>query len=177
MQIRVAAIKDVAALQNLIQESVRVLSATYYSAQQIESALQQVFGVDTQLILDQTYFIAEADGQVTGAGGWSKRQKLFGGDQAKANSVDSLLDPQTQPARIRAFYIHPAWSRRGVGSMVLSACEDAARAAGFQEVELASTLPGVPFYVSRGYEKAEEIPINMADGELLMTIRMTKRLE
>lgn len=176
MKIRLATIEDVPALQHLIQESVRGLSAKYYSPQQIESALHHVFGVDTQLIIDETYFIAEADGQIAGAGGWSKRKTLFGGDQARSNRVDSLLNPKIQPARIRAFYIHPNWSRRGIGSMILDACEEAARASGFKRVELASTLPGVPFYLSRGYDKGEEIRINMDDGELLITFRMTNRL-
>ena len=170
--------EDIPALQRLIHESVRGLSATYYSHQQIESALHHVFGVDTQLINDQTYFIAETgEEQIAGAGGWSKRKTLFGGDQSTSSRVDSLLDPSSEPARIRAFYIHPSWSRRGVGSLILNACEHAAVGAGFQRTELASTLPGVPFYLSRGYEKAEEITINMADGELLTTIRMTKALD
>jgi N-acetylglutamate synthase-like GNAT family acetyltransferase len=176
VNIRLAKIEDVPALQHLIQESVRGLSAAYYSPQQIESALRHVFGVDTQLILDETYFIAETDCQVAGAGGWSKRKTLFGGDQSKSNRVDSLLDPATEPARIRAFYIHPDWSRRGIGSMILNSCEDAARTAGFKQVELASTLPGIPFYLSRGYEKAEAIQVNMPDGQLLTTFRMTNRL-
>jgi len=177
MKVRLATTTDIPALKRLIDESVRGLSATYYTPQQIESALHHVFGVDTQLINDQTYFIAENEELIAGAGGWSKRKTLFGGDQSKSNRVDSLLDPSSEPARIRAFYIHPSWSRRGIGRLILNACEDAARAAGFKRVELASTLPGVPFYLSRGYEKHEEIPINMADGELLMTIRMTKKLE
>jgi N-acetylglutamate synthase-like GNAT family acetyltransferase len=176
MNIRLATTTDIPALRRLIRESVRGLSATYYSPQQIESALLHVFGVDTQLIYDKTYFIAENEEQIAGAGGWSKRKTLFGGDQSQSNRVDSLLEPASEPARIRAFYIHPSWSRRGIGSLILTACEEAARASGFQRVELASTLPGVPFYLSRGYEKAEEIPINMADGELLMTIRMTREL-
>ena len=176
MKVRLATRTDIPALKHLIHESVRGLSATYYSPQQIESALQHVFGVDTQLINDETYFIAEDETQIAGAGGWSKRKTVFGGDQSKSSRVDSLLEPSSEPARIRAFYIHPGWSRRGIGSLLLQACEDAARAAGFRRVELASTLPGVPFYLSRGYEKHEEIPINMKDGELLVTIRMSKTL-
>lgn len=168
--------EDIPALNQLIQESVRGLSATYYSAQQIESALQDVFGVDTQLILDRTYFIAESDGPLVGAGGWSKRKTLFGGDHAKSERFDLLLDPAKDPARIRAFYIHPHWSRRGIGSKILDACEQAARASGFTSVELASTLPGIPFYMSRGYEKGEPISIPMACGEQLITYRMTGRL-
>ena len=154
----------------------RGLSVTHYSARQIESALQEVFGVDTQLILDETYFIAELEGHIVGAGGWSKRKTLFGGDASKAGRVDSLLDPAKDPARIRAFYIHPQWSRRGIGSMILDACEQAARVSGFTTVELASTLPGVPFYLSRGYAKAEAISIPMESGETLITYRMSRTL-
>src|SRR5687768_9599335 len=153
MRIRLATTEDIPALRQLIDDSVRGLSVTHYSARQIESALQEVFGVDTQLILDETYFIAELDGQIVGAGGWSKRATLFGGDDSKSSRVDSLLDPAKEPARIRAFYIHPQWSRRGIGSRILDACEEAARVGGFKSVELASTLPGVPFYLSRGYTK------------------------
>ena len=176
MQIRLATIDDIPALKQLIEDSVRGLSVSHYSAQQIESALQEVFGVDTQLILDGTYFIAEVEGQILGAGGWSKRKTLFGGDDSKAGRVDSLLDPAKDPARIRAFYIHPQWSRRGIGSMILDACEQAARVSGFTTIELASTLPGVPFYLSRGYEKAEAIPIPMESGDTLITYRMTNTL-
>ena len=154
----------------------RGLSVTHYSARQIEGALREIFGVDTQLILDETYFIAEIDGRIVGAGGWSKRTTLFGGDFSKAARVDSLLDPAKQPARIRAFYIHPQWSRRGIGSKILDACEQAARVSGFKSVELASTLPGVPFYLSRGYEKAEVFAIPMKHGETLITYRMTSTL-
>jgi N-acetylglutamate synthase-like GNAT family acetyltransferase len=176
MQIRLATIDDIPALRQLIEDSVRGLSVTYYSPQQIESALHDVFGVDTQLILDETYFIAEVDAEIVGAGGWSKRTTLFGGDRAKSDRVDSLLNPEEEPARIRAFYIHPDWSRRGIGSLILDACEQAARVSGFKNVELASTLPGVPFYLSRGYKQAEAISIPMAGGETLITYRMTSQL-
>ena len=176
MHLRLATIDDIPALRQLIDDSVRGLSVTHYSARQIESALQEVFGVDTQLILDKTYFIAEIDSQIVGAGGWSKRMTLFGGDGSKSGRVDSLLDPAKEPARIRAFYIHPQWSRRGIGSMILDACEQAARVSGFKTVELASTLPGVPFYLSRGYEKAEAISIPMESDETLLTYRMARRL-
>lgn len=176
MHIRLATLEDIPALRQLIEDSVRGLSVTFYSEQQIESALQDVFGVDTQLIRDQTYFVAEADAQIVGAGGWSKRTTLFGGDASKSDPVDSLLDPDKQPARVRAFYIHPQWSRRGIGSLILDACEQAARAGGFSTVELASTLPGVPFYLSRGYKKGEAIPIPMTSGEQLITYRMTRTL-
>ena len=184
VHIRLATIEDVPALQELIRVSVSVLSEQYYTSKQISSALSHVFGVDTQLILDGTYFIAEVERQVAGSGGWSKRKTLFGGDQAKADradsllatSLDALLDPATDAARIRAFYVHPQWSRKGIASLILKACEEAAVDAGFKRVELAATLPGEPFYLARGYEKREEISIDTPDGQSFSTFRMTKTL-
>jgi GNAT superfamily N-acetyltransferase len=177
VKIRLAALEDIPALRELIRDSVRGLGATYYSARQIESALVHIFGVDTQLILDGTYFIAEAGEEIAGSGGWSKRKTLFGGDQTKSTQIDPMLDPATEPARVRAFYIHPRWSRKGVGSLILKCCEDAAGEAGFSRIELAATLPGEPFYLARGYEKREEISIETPDGHSLPTFRMTKTLE
>ncbi len=187
VHIRLATIDDVPALQELIRGSVSVLSAQCYTAKQIDSALLHVFGVDTQLILDGTYFVAEVEGQIAGSGGWSKRNTLFGGDQAKAardgyvnapidSAPDALLDPNRDAARIRAFFVHPQWSRKGIGNLILRACEDAARNEGFHQVELAATLPGVPFYLASGYQKSEEISIAMPDGEFLSTFRMTRVL-
>jgi GNAT superfamily N-acetyltransferase len=188
VSIRLATIDDVPALQELIRGSVSILSTQFYTSKQIASALSHVFGVDTQLIHDGTYFVAEVEGQIAGSGGWSKRNTLFGGDQAKAvrsglqqnqpidSSPDALLDPAKDAARIRAFYVHPQWSRKGIGRMILAACEEAARNDGFRQIELAATLPGVPFYLSSGYQKSEEIPIDLPDGGFLSTFRMTRSL-
>jgi GNAT superfamily N-acetyltransferase len=175
VQIRHAQMEDVAAIADLIRESVSVLSLPYYTAKQIDSALAHVFGPDTQLILDGTYFIAAAGDQLAGSGGWSKRKTLFGGDQAKS-VVDALLDPATDAARIRAFYVHPSWSRKGVATKILSACEEAARLAGFGRIELAATLPGEPLYLARGYRKCEPISIDTPDGESLPAFRMEKEI-
>ena len=167
---------DIPALEELIRESVSVLSAEYYTSRQIASALSHVFGVDTQLIVDETYFVAEMENQLAGSGGWSKRKTLFGGDQSKADRIDRLLDPAFEAARIRAFYVHQRWSRKGVGSRILEACEDAARTTGFSRIELVATLPGEPLYTARGYEKAEAMQIRTPDGESLPAFRMTKTL-
>ena len=175
-QIRLAMMEDVPALGELIRESVSVLSAQYYTAKQIASALSHVFGVDTQLILDGTYFVAEVEKQIVGSGGWSKRKTLFGGDQSKSGQSDPLLDPATEPARIRAFYVHPGWSRKGIGSRILTSCEDAARKAGFKSIELVATLPGEPLYLARGYGKSAAIRIETPDGESLPAFRMEKSL-
>jgi GNAT superfamily N-acetyltransferase len=175
VSIRLATLDDIPALQNLICESVRALGAKYYTAGQIESALRHVFGVDTQLIIDQTYFVAVDGDDVAASGGWSKRKTLFGGDQSKS-MADPLLDKAMEAARIRAFYVHPRWSRKGIGSLILKACEDAARSEGFRRVELLSTLPGEPFYLARGYARQEAMPIETPDGESLPAFRMTKLL-
>jgi N-acetylglutamate synthase-like GNAT family acetyltransferase len=175
VQIRHAQMEDIPAVADLIRDSVSVLSLPYYTAKQIDSALAHVFGPDTQLILDGTYFVAEAENKIAGSGGWSKRQTLFGGDQAKS-VADPLLDPAKDAARIRAFYVHPTWSRKGVATKILTACEDAARLAGFSRIELAATLPGEPLYLARGYRKCERISIETPDGESLSAFRMEKEI-
>jgi predicted N-acetyltransferase YhbS len=176
VNLRLATMTDIPALEDLIRESVSVLSTEFYTSEQVASALSHVFGVDTQLIIDGTYFVAEIENQIAGSGGWSKRKTLFGGDKSKSEQVDSLLDPAAEAARIRAFYVHPRWSRKGIGSSILKACEDAASLAGFNRIELVATLPGEPLYTARGYEKVEAMQIETPDGELLPAFRMTKML-
>ena len=175
MQIRLATLDDIPQLNEVIRESVDVLSRNYYSSEQIANALVHVFGVDTQLILDGTYFVAEFAGELAGCGGWSKRKTLFGGDQSKSGDLDALLDPAADAARIRAFYVHPRWARKGVGALVLEACENAARAAGFTRAELIATLPGEPFYLSTGYSKLEPFEIHLPNAPSLPAFKMEKR--
>jgi N-acetylglutamate synthase-like GNAT family acetyltransferase len=174
--IRLATEADIPAIQILIRESVSGLSSQFYSSRQIASALSHVFGVDSQLISDGTYYVASIEDRIVGAGGWSKRKALFGGDQLKSGVPDALLDPEQDAARIRAFYVHPAWARKGIGSRILQACEDAARTAGFSEIELVATLPGELLYLTKGYKKMEPVQIETPDGESLLTFRMTKTL-
>jgi GNAT superfamily N-acetyltransferase len=166
---------DVPQLRELIPLSVRALSAPWYSREQIEAALEEVFGVDTQLIEDGTYLVAEADGLV-GAGGWSRRATLFGGDQRKGGVSDARLDPATDAARIRAFYVRPDWARRGVGRAILARCEEEAHAAGFRRAELLATLPGVALYSAMGYEAIGPLEAAMRDGLSLPGVRMGKRI-
>lgn len=175
IHLRLATRDDIPVLKELIQISVRELSKGYYSDKQIESALIHIFGVDTQLIDDGTYFVAESNDQIVGCGGWSKRKTLYGGDQLK-ETEDPLLDPETDPARIRAFFVHPSWARRGIGSQIMEACERAALEAGFKELELAATLPGEPLYKAFGYEAMEHMEAPLAGGETLPGVRMRKRL-
>ena len=176
ISLRLATHADIPALRKLIDESVRALSIDYYSAEQIESALSHIFGVDTQLISDQTYFVAVARGQIVGGGGWSKRKTLFGGDQAKNDEPDSLLDPVKQSARLRAFYVHPNWSRQGIGKMITRACEAAAQDAGFNRLELIATLPGQPLYEANGYQIISPFEIPLPDGSPLPAFLMAKDL-
>jgi predicted N-acetyltransferase YhbS len=176
IRIRLAAREDIPALQRLIDASVRALSLPYYDQRQIESALRNVFGVDSQLIQDETYFVAEIEGQVVAGGGWSKRKTLFGGDQAKPDQLDELLNPATDAARIRAFYVHPTWSRRGIGRQIAQACEEAAKNAGFTTLELIATLPGEPLYSAVGYRIVEPFAIPLPDGQSLPAFRMEKSL-
>ena len=175
--IRLAAMEDVPALQELIAESVRTLSLPYYSKREIDSALIHVFGVDRQLIHDETYFVAEVESQIVGCGGWSKRKTLFGGDQAKSDQVDELLQPVKDAARLRAFYVHPEWSRRGIGRQIVTACEKEAKEAGFKKLELVATLPGEPLYSAMGYSKIESYEIPLPDNQSLPAFLMEKRLE
>ena len=174
--IRLATAEDLPALQELIPLSARELSRGFYSPEQIESAIRFVFGPDSRLIADQTYFVAETDGGLVACGGWSRRRTLYGGDQMKAEA-DPPLDPSTEAARIRAFFVHPAFARRGLAAAILRACMDAARAAGFRRLELAATLPGVPLYEAFGFEARERLEAPLPNGVLLPIIRMERGLD
>jgi predicted N-acetyltransferase YhbS len=176
MRIRAATMADIPALEKLITASVRALSQNYYTADQIDQALTEIFGVDSQLISDETYFVAEAAGQIAGCGGWSKRHTLFGSDALKAGLSDRLLDPGKEPARVRAFYVHPDWARRGIGKQILHACEDAAARAGFTRIVLVATLPGRPFYSAMGYAVTEETELRMSHHESLQAYLMEKTI-
>lgn len=154
------------ALQGLIERAVRQLSSGVYTTAQIDASLVEVFGPDTALIDDGTYFVARAVGgcdTLVGAGGWGKRRTLFGGDQTK-RGVDPLLDPTRDPARLRAFYVHPGWARRGIASAIVAACFADIRAAGFSRVELLATLPGEPLYRRLGFTVIADHDVPMAGG-------------
>lgn len=168
---RLATLADVPALRDLIPLSARHLQRDHYTARQIEGALGPVFGVDTQLIRDGTYFVAEASGALVGSGGWSRRRTRFGGDDTRSGE-DPLRDPTTEPAMIRAFFVHPAWARRGIGRRLLTLSEQAARAAGFTQLEIAATLPGVPLYEACGYAVVARDEVPLPNGERLPIVRM-----
>jgi len=188
--IRLAEVRDIPSLRELIEASVRGLQAGDYSPEQLENALRTVYGVDTQLISDGTYFAAEetqsstesrgeqssATPLLVGCGGWSKRKTLFGGDQC-AGREDSLLDPARDAAKIRAFFVHPAWARRGIGGKILEACEAAAEAAGYRRLEMGATLTGVPFYRAKGYVELEAAEAPLGNGLTLPIVRMGKSMK
>ena len=176
--VRPATKADIPVLHTLIEASVRGLEAGDYTPRQIEGALGTVLGLDTQLIRDRTYFVVEAEDlgglkTIVACGGWSKRKTLFGGDHADAREPE-LLDPRSDAAKIRAFFVHPQWARRGLGSLLLKTCESAAKAAGFARFEMGSTLTGVPLYRLHGYQVIAPIEVRLANGEVLPVIRMAK---
>jgi GNAT superfamily N-acetyltransferase len=176
--IRSAEAADIPELRKLIDSSVRGLQANDYTQAQMEGALENVYGVDTNLIADGTYFVVEAaspKNAMVGCGGWSRRKTLFGGDQF-ARREDETLDPAHDPAKIRAFFVHPEWARRGIATLILETCERAAGAAGFTRLEMGATLTGVPFYRARGYREVERIESPLAGGTFLEIVRMEKTL-
>jgi GNAT superfamily N-acetyltransferase len=195
VSIRLAKVGDIPELRRLIEASVLGLQAGDYSPAQLKRALEVVYGVDTQLIADGTYFVAEApdneapnnEGEnvaakheqkssplmIVGCGGWSRRKTLYGGDQF-AGREDSLLDPASDAAKIRAFFVHPTWVRRGVGGMILDACESGAKAMGFHRLEMGATLTGIPFYRAKGYAELERTEAPLGAGLSLPIARMAK---
>lgn len=173
--LRIALPGDVLQIEALIARSARGLSSDDYRPSQVEGALRGAFGLDTQLLADRTYFVAEEDGRCVGCGGWSFRSTLFGGD-ARAGRDSSKLDPGTQAAKIRAFFVDPAQARRGVGSLLLERCENEALSHGFSRVELMATLPGVKLYAARGYVAAATVHYDIGQGETIEFVPMRKVL-
>lgn len=174
--IRLATAADIPALERLIPLSVRELQAAHYLPAQMEAAIGPVFGVDRQLISDGTYFVAESSqGVVVGCGGWSRRLAVYGGDRARSGQ-DAMLDPVCDPARIRAFFVHPDWARRGIGRSILTRCESAIRDAGFRRAVLVATLTGEKLYAPFGYGVEERYEVPLRDGLTLPVVRMSKTL-
>jgi len=189
IHLRLAVPEDVPVLRELIVASVRGLQTQDYTQAQIEGALKTVFGVDSQLITDGTYIVGQAEPAaveltgaksaqreliIVGCGGWSKRKTLYGSDHWTGRR-DTLLDPLHDAAKIRAFFVHPDWARRGVGSMILKACEDAAKSAGFTRFEMGATLTGAKLFGAKGYVAVKPISIPLVNGESLPVIHMEKR--
>jgi GNAT superfamily N-acetyltransferase len=181
--IRTAVPADTPVLRDLIDASVRGLQSGDYSPAQIDSALRTVFGVDSQLINDGTYLLVEAafgdskkEPVIVACGGWSKRKTLYGGDRWRERQ-DDMLKPETDAAKIRAFFIHPNWARQGIGTLLLDACEAAAHAAGFTRFEMGATLTGAKLFQKRGYVAMERLEVPLEGDITLPVIHMVKRAE
>ena len=174
-QLRKATLHDLPILEKLIALSARTLGVQDYTAEQIEAALRGAFGVDTELILDGTYLVAECEGEIVGCGGWSRRRTLFGGDKS-ATRDSGLLDPRTEAAKIRAFFIHPEHARRGIGRALLERCEAEALAHGFSRCELMATLPGVRLYAASGYRAGDPIQYELRPGLTIEFVPMNKSI-
>jgi len=172
-ELRLAREADISEMEGLIEASVRGLHGPYYTQAQIDASIGTVFGVDRQLIVDGTYFVVEAGGRIIGCGGWSRRASLCGSDSLRTGE-DPLVDPRTEPARIRAFFVHPGWVRRGVGSRIMAQCERAIADAGFRTVVIMSTLAGEPLYAGFGYRVAERCDVGMPGGLSMSVLRMEK---
>jgi GNAT superfamily N-acetyltransferase len=171
--IRPALADDRPALNALIERSALGLSAGFYTQQQAESATREIFGVDSQLVADGTYFAVEADGVIVACGGWGKRSTSCGGDQAKSKP-ERLLDPATEAAKIRAFFVDPAWARRGLGSLLMTHCSAQAAEAGFSMLELISTMPGEPLYLALGFVEVERYDLLLRQGVRVPVTRMRR---
>lgn len=175
MIIRRATLGDREAIEQLIAQSARHLSREHYNDVQIDAAIATVFGVDTDLIEDGTYFVAESSGFLVGCGGWSRRKTLFGGDQYASRDT-GYLNPESEPAKIRAFFIHPEHARKGIARAILTRCEDEARAHNFHALELMATLPGIAFYKSCGFSEQGSFDLDLSDGVMLQLVPMRKEL-
>lgn len=175
-RLRRATRDDITAITQLIAASVRALSRGFYTDAQSESALRFVFGVDSQLIADGSYYVIEDDEGLAAVGGWSRRLHLYGGDQAKG-AEDPPLDPTKDAARIRAFFVAPRAARRGMARRIYEECVIAAKQAGFNRLELVATMPGVPLYRALGFEMGEEYSLSLPDGADLPVARMFRRID
>jgi N-acetylglutamate synthase-like GNAT family acetyltransferase len=173
--LRPARLEDVTELETLIAVSARTLLAPWYSPAQVDAAVGSVFAVDTQLIEDGTYFVAAQGPTIVGCGGWSRRRTLFGA-RGHTSDADSVLDPARDPARIRAFFVHPACARRGIAATLMCHCERAAGDAGFKTMELVATLAGEPLYAAFGFAAIEHFEIPLSGSLTMPVVRMSKNI-
>ena len=176
LTIRQALAGDIPLLTTLMEAAVRQLGSRDYSRQQIESALEYIFGIDSRLIDEGTYYVAEIDGQVAGCGGWSRSSKLFGGNQMKTQLELGASPGAASAAKIRAFFVHPNYARQGIGCRLMQISELAARRAGFKRLELLATLTGEPLYRQCGFTPVETVDVMLPNGISLPAVKMEKRL-
>jgi GNAT superfamily N-acetyltransferase len=174
--IRLATLDDADEIDALMKASIRDIFPSFYDAQQTASSMTHIASVDRMLIEDGTYFVIQDDGEIVACGGWSMRDKLYTGS-GPGGSDARALDPRAEPARVRAMFVRADRARRGLGTRILIACEDAARAAGFRTLALMATLPGVKLYERYGFEPIEQTTIRLPDGVTLETVAMRKTVE
>jgi GNAT superfamily N-acetyltransferase len=174
--LRVATLEDAPPVDALMKQSALALFPLFYGPRQAESAVRYVAQVDSILLSDGTFFVLETAGEAVGCGGWSRRDRLYTGS---GDSVGDgrLLDPATEPAKVRAMFVRADWTRRGLGRRILEECEAAARREGFRRLALMATLPGVPLYIAYGFRAIEELEIALEDGVMLECVSMEKAIE
>ena len=176
LPLRIATPADASEVEALMKRSAAALFPLFYDDEQSASAVEHVAHIDLQLLEDGTYFLIERDGELIACGGWSRRDKLYTGS-GDSESDDRLLDPAREPARVRAMFVHPDWTRRGLGRRILEECEAAAKSEGFTDLTLGATLPGVPLYAAFGFTPYREGDITMPDGRALACVWMEKKIE
>ena len=170
---RLATLEDTEAIEALMRASTAALFPRYYDARQSASAVRHVTRVDTMLIEDGTYFVLESDGELVGCGGWSRRDRLYTGSGDDEGDT-RLLDPATEPAKVRAMFVRADWTRRGLGRRIIEECEQAARREEYRELALMASLPGAELYLACGFEPLEEVELELSDGVMLAGVRMAK---
>jgi GNAT superfamily N-acetyltransferase len=172
---RVAVASDAPAISALMESSIRAIFPASYDARQVESSVRYIGHLDMQLIEDGTYFVHEADGEIVSCGGWSRRNKLFAGPDA-SDDDNRLLDPASEPARVRAMFVRGDWTRRGLGRQIHEASEEAARAEGFTRLALGATLAGLPLYLAFGFEEVGRSEVPLPDGVEVTVVAMEKTI-
>jgi GNAT superfamily N-acetyltransferase len=172
-ELRIATPDDEAAVDALMKQSGAVLFRRSYDERQAASAVRYVAEVDRLLLRDGTYFVLESDGEMVACGGWSRRDRLHTGSGASDDDV-RLLDPATEPARVRAMFVRADWTRRGLGRRILAECEAAAVREGFRRLILTATLPGLPLYLANGFERTSDVDVTMPDGVTIACVGMEK---
>jgi GNAT superfamily N-acetyltransferase len=174
--LRVATPDDAASVESLMRESAAKIFPRFYDERQSASAVRHVAQADPLLLDDGTYFVLETGGELVGCGGWSRRDRLYtGGGECDGDS--RLLDPVTEPAKVRAMFVRDDWTRRGLGRRILEECEAAARDEGFERLALLATLPGVPLYLAYGFEPLDEVEVALSDGVTIACVSMAKPID
>jgi GNAT superfamily N-acetyltransferase len=174
--LRVATPDDAIAIETLMKASAAALFPQFYDARQSVSAVRFVAQIDPMLLADGTYFVIESGGEQVACGGWSRRDRLYTGS-GDAEGDARLLDPAHEPGRVRAMFVRPDWTRRGLGRRILEACEDAARSEGFTQLALVATLPGLPLYLAYGFRRLDDVDVVMPDGVVIPCVSMAKAID